>query len=695
MKTLFYYIDKISKMTFKEFLYTFYSLYLKNNFLKAMKLFCAVFSPLKLSSSLTLTPFFKNIEIIIPETSLKSFEYVCEKYCSHYFDLLGSGWIKNSFAENSFGLMGYKYPELVLQRDSNNEWLKKILSKADSRKAAKIYEHISKNYLPIDWQKDFKSGCRWSAKTWYLDLKYGDKIGVDIKVPWELSRLQHLTRIAIFYSNKKTKNDCLINEYKNQLMDFIAQNPPLKGVNWRCTMDVGIRTANMALSYSIMKSSGAEFDSFFEKLFAASIYSHCNFIYKNLEWSATCRSNHYLSDICGLLFGAALLSDCPKKRKWLRFARKEIENELFLQFNEDGSNFEASVAYHRLSAELITYSVALINKLSADGLVEKLPQKSFDRIYRIGKFSYDTLLPDGTLYQCGDNDSGRFFNITPIGEFTTVKDIKKKYLNLSNYNCLDDDEEYFDETVNCVDGLLCAVNQLIGSDFLVTRPVCLEGAVVNAICPTKSAFSFSETPEQRSEFKNADSLYSYEYKSIKEIPLENISIKGLRRVVYPNFGLTIFRSKDLFFAICWSQNGQNGNAGHTHNDKLSFELWLNNTPVFRDPGTFVYTALPDERNRFRSVTSHSALITKDEQNKYLTMFSMEDDARCSLLECSDCKCSLLLRFGNTMQKREFTISNDCIIIKNESNVPFEDNFTQNCLATGYGKLINLENEKND
>ena len=47
----------------------------------------------------------------------------------------------------------------------------------------------------IDWLADFKSGRRWPLHHGsLLRLAYGD--GSDIKVPWELSRFQHLPLLA-------------------------------------------------------------------------------------------------------------------------------------------------------------------------------------------------------------------------------------------------------------------------------------------------------------------------------------------------------------------------------------------------------------------------------------------------------------------------------------------------------------------
>ena len=58
-------------------------------------------------------------------------------------------------------------------------------------------------YKTIDWQRDFKSGYRFSSKKWYKSQRKNIPPGVDIKVPWELSRLQHLPQMAIFATINK------------------------------------------------------------------------------------------------------------------------------------------------------------------------------------------------------------------------------------------------------------------------------------------------------------------------------------------------------------------------------------------------------------------------------------------------------------------------------------------------------------
>jgi hypothetical protein len=81
--------------------------------------------------------------------------------------------------------------------------------------------------------------------------------------------------------------------------------------------------------------------------------------------------------------------------------------------------------------------------------------------------------------------------------------------------------------------------------------------------------------------------------------------KNLRLFGYPDFGLYIYKSDSLYLAArCGGGVGQNGNGGHAHNDQLSVELTIDGADIMRDPGSYLYTPLPDRRNEFRSTAAH-------------------------------------------------------------------------------------------
>ena len=336
-----------------------------------------------------LVSFFGSVDADLAASNGGNLKVLCDRVLAHQFDLLGSGWteLSGSFDEP-------------------------LLSAGNRERSAAIRSLIDPMYKPIDWQVDFKSGYRWRSDRLSGSLAYGHEPGVDVKVPWELARCQHLPWLARCYIAAPA--DTWADEFRNQVLDFAAANPPGYGVNWMCTMDVAIRAANLVLAYDLFRAGGVHFSAAFESEFHALIVGHGRHIFANLEWSQDVRGNHYLANLAGLMFVAAALPSGTESEGWLDFASMEFVVEVDRQFNSDGSNFEASTSYHLLSAEMAAYGTALLLGLSGRGRQNTtFPSGYFEKLERMAAFSADITKPNGRVVQIGDNDSGRFFKLTP------------------------------------------------------------------------------------------------------------------------------------------------------------------------------------------------------------------------------------------------------------------------------------------
>ena len=296
------------------------------------------------------------------ERDHKTLEVLADLYLRHRFDLLGSGWSEVRVGQPCRGLGGICFepadvPSLPPDR----------VNAANRAGSAALWSGVSSDYVPIDWQLDFKSGFRWAETTWYRDIRYGDTRGADIKVPWELGRLQHLPQLALAALVAEASDDTkraerLAQEIRNQILDFAAANPPRFGVQWRSTMDVAIRAVNLLVTWDLLKGCVSGGDHQFESVLASLVRAHGRHIADNLE-SSGFAANHYLADVVGLLFVAAYLPVDRQTTRWLEFAERQVISEVARQFGPDGGNFEGSLSYHRLSAEMATYGIALISGL--------------------------------------------------------------------------------------------------------------------------------------------------------------------------------------------------------------------------------------------------------------------------------------------------------------------------------------------
>ena len=109
---------------------------------------------------------------------------------------------------------------------------------------------------------------------------------------------------------------------------------------------------------------------------------------------------------------------------------------------------------------------------------------------------------------------------------------------------------------------------------------------------------------------------------------------GRRSVGYPDGGLYVLRAEGIYAIARAGDTGMRGLGGHAHNDQLSFELSGFGRPLIIDPGAYLYTAAPEERNRFRSTAFHSTLQIDDaEQNDLGStyLFSLPDRTRTEVL----------------------------------------------------------------
>ena len=258
----------------------------------------------------------------------------------------------------------------------------------------------------IDWGRDFIYGHRWPLR--HRELLKHFAPDADIKVPWELSRFQHLPLLAAAF--RVTGERRYLDEIGTQLESWIEANPTEFGVNWLCTMDVAIRAANWVATLVIAAPEAATAQ--WADPVARSLLLHGRFIRHNPEFAAI-RGNHYLSDVVGLLVVSSLFVGSEEGRDWVDWCRRELITEMGHEVRPDGCDHEASIPYHRLVTELFLWGTAAVEALSP----APLPDWYKKRLDRMLDFTAAYTRPDGLAPQIGDNDDGRF---VPLDDYAKV-----------------------------------------------------------------------------------------------------------------------------------------------------------------------------------------------------------------------------------------------------------------------------------
>ena len=247
----------------------------------------------------------------------------------------------------------------------------------------------------IEWRRDPLSNYMWPLD-YHRDLKLIREDGSDVRVLWELNRLGHFLPLAGAYS--ATRDERYSVEFLAQLRSWAEQNPYGRGPNWSCAMEVALRSMNLLATFETFRQSSQFNSGFFLQL----LQQHGNYIQRNLEFSYIATSNHYLSDVVGLLWLGLLLPELRDAESWRDFGLAEVLREMDKQVLADGADFEASTGYHRFVTELFLYSFLLCRANNV-----QIDKRYWSRLQQMLSYIRAYVRPDGFAPLIGDTDSGQ------------------------------------------------------------------------------------------------------------------------------------------------------------------------------------------------------------------------------------------------------------------------------------------------
>jgi len=486
------------------------------------------------------------------------------------FDSIGRRQDLENVLQHKFKVLSKEYFCVNNKNPTNLEEIKDI--------ASQMPTDIVHKYAPIDWHCDYKSGYRWDDQSLYLDVPLSPIAGVDIKVPREMSRFQHIGEMG--FGDKEVG----ANEFFLQLIDWITANPVRRGVNWACTMDVAIRAVNWVWGIRIFENEISKYPKI-EAAISKSLIEHGRHIYSNLEYYEECTGNHYLSNVAGLIYISARIPDYKDSDEWLLFGIQELISEMNRQVYSDGFSHEASTNYHRLVTEIFLSTSALVERIPRQRrkAVEKvnivkskikprlksveknkinlifagpvLPPAFYKKLQLMVEVTNALTKPNGLVPQIGDNDSARLHKLVP--------DQNKNISDHSHVLALGG--VLFNDPILRQDGFQSSFEaNLIAGDF------------VNKDFNLSSRFSKKER-------------------------------------FFDDAGIAIQSNQNAWLCVTCGSNGQNQRGGHGHNDKNSFELNVAGQDYIVDGGCPFYTSSPKMRNKYRSSFAHSTLVVSGKE----------------------------------------------------------------------------------
>ncbi|MFL5271425.1 MAG: alginate lyase family protein [Anaeromyxobacteraceae bacterium] len=391
---------------------------------------------------------------------------------------------------------------------------------------------------------------------WQLDAIHGGRFagwarsdalpevpGSDIKMPWAVGRGDGWVALGCGAVADPSRAEAFAAAYAASVRDFVAQNPLGFGAQWACAMEAALRAVCLGQAHALLAGRAPLADPGYALDLARLAVGTGRFVLAHLEDGQAVPNNHLAADWVGLLACAALVPEWPEATRWRELATAGLVRVLLEQTHDDGTTFEGSVPYHRLALEIFTAGALLARVARAP-----LGGAFWRRLGAMYAAARALLGSGGALPQIGDNDSGR------VLAFRERPALDGSYL-------------------------LPLGAALTGDPSLRTRA---------------GAGDAEET------------LWLFGAGAVERLARLRPGAAPAS-ATFPRGGFHVLRRGALEVAISCGRNGQDGVGGHSHNDKLAFELRVGGTLAVCDPGSPCYGTDPERRDAFRATRAHATV----------------------------------------------------------------------------------------
>ena len=240
--------------------------------------------------------------------------------------------------------------------------------------------YYSENNGNTRWPK-----CHYSG----INYRHGNPYG-DVRINWELNRLQFLPAIAA--TDSKSAESILV--------DWFEKNPYLYGPGYISSMEVALRWISVYWAICLFNQP---LNASIEKTLTGFAVAIGKFIESRLSTHSSA-GNHLIVEAVGLFWLGKSLENSKLGNRWISKSRKILSEQIARQINPDGSNREQSFWYLGFVIDALLHYVLLEKR-------EEISSEVWNRIEKALEFSHNMVLPDGTFPDYGDRDDGVIFRL--------------------------------------------------------------------------------------------------------------------------------------------------------------------------------------------------------------------------------------------------------------------------------------------
>ncbi|SHJ60898.1 alginate lyase family protein [Pseudozobellia thermophila] len=413
-----------------------------------------------------------------------------------------------------------------------------------------IFGHGLNYRKSIDWHRDLTTRKEFPRKfSFDIDTRSG-KNG-NVKVVWEVNRLQYLLHICLKYQQSKEKK--YLDLFVRHIEEWKEANPYLNGVNWYSNIEVNIRIINWVFCWEMIEAnelmaSDSEFKKFVETTWLPLIELHARHAYR-YESKYSSSNNHLIAEASGLFIAGCYWSFKDSDRH-IKKGQAILEEEIVKQHSANGINKEEASEYIQFITDFFLIAF-LIGERSGHGFSEayrQTLQSIFDYIYHLMDMG-------GNVPYYGDDDDGKVISLpTDETHFNNFRSLLTSAAIVFN-----------DPKFKAKGRVFDLKNQvLFGEEG--------QGVFDSLALPEKTE------PETR---------------------------------LYKNEGHFLIKkggdAREVYLHVDIAPLGYLSIAAHGHADALSFFLNIDGKPYIVDPGTYTYHSFPEWRAYFKGTLAHNTI----------------------------------------------------------------------------------------
>jgi asparagine synthase (glutamine-hydrolysing) len=400
-----------------------------------------------------------------------------------------------------------------------------------------------------------------------------DDSDADIKFIWEPNRFAFVYTLVRAYA--ATRDEKYPQAFWQLIQDWAEHNPPNTGANWKDGQEIALRLMAWTFGFYAFINSPSTTNLQISQ-FTTYIASQAERIHANIGYAISTRSNHTISEACGLWLVGLLFPELNHAEKYFKLGKRLLEEEAAKQIFPDGSYAMYSLNYHRFILHIYLYALQL-DKLNQSLFSNHLISALSNSIHYLSRL-IDPATGHMPVY--GSNDGALvlplnncdFTDYRPLLQLGSVITTGKPMFEPGDW-----DEDVF---------------WLCGEQTLIPDP-----------SPTGRRESESLSPSGRRESESLSPFGGRESESPSPFG-RGARGEGGTYILRNTHSRAILRCTDF-------------TSRPSHADQLHMDLWMNGHNIAIDAGTYLYSGEGIWRNGLARTSVHNTVTVDDKDQMTL------------------------------------------------------------------------------